>query len=205
MMGHASSCIVPCATVIVLETARLVLRRLRPDDLDALFALYRDPETRRYFPDGTRTLDETHEELSWFLNGYPRDPRLGLWATLDKATGAFIGRCGLLPWTIDGRDEVEVAYLLDRAYWGRGLASEAARGIVHHAFVSLDVARLISLVDPANVASQRVAMNAGMRWAGETDDADDGREPARIYAVTREEHALGDDGSIAAPSSSTVR
>ncbi len=188
MMGHASPSArraSPSPTLIVMETVRLVLRRLRPDDLDALAALYRDPEIRRYFPDGTRTREETEEELTWFLNGHPRDPRLGLWATIDKATGAFIGRCGLLPWTIEGRPEVEVAYLLDRAYWGRGLASEAARAIVHHAFTVLDVVRLISLVDPANVASQRVATSAGMCWTGELDASDEGA-PARVYAVTRE-------------------
>ncbi len=181
------------ATVIVLETARLVLRRLVVDDLDALSALYRDPEIRRHFPDGTRTRDETLEELTWFLNGHPRDPRLGLWATVEKGTGAFIGRCGLLPWTIEGRHEVEVAYLLDRAYWGRGLASEAARGIVQHAFAVLDVARLIALVDPANVASQRVATSAGMRWSGELDASDEGA-PARVYAVTREAFDRARDG-----------
>jgi RimJ/RimL family protein N-acetyltransferase len=43
----------------VLETERLVLRRLRPADLEPLHALYRDPEIRRYYPDGTRTLEET--------------------------------------------------------------------------------------------------------------------------------------------------
>ncbi len=102
----------------ILETARLVFRRLTLDDLDALFALYRDPETRQDFPEGTLTFEETKEELEWFLNGHPDHPELGLWATIYKETGAFIGRCGLLPWKIDGREEVEVAYLLDKAYWG---------------------------------------------------------------------------------------
>jgi ribosomal-protein-alanine N-acetyltransferase len=104
--------------VPILETQRLLLRHLRPEDLQSLYALYRDPEIRRYFPDGTRTLSETKEELEWFLNGHPRHPELGLWATVEKETGAFVGRCGLLPWTIDGRPEVELAYLIDKARWG---------------------------------------------------------------------------------------
>jgi ribosomal-protein-alanine N-acetyltransferase len=60
----------------ILETPRLVLRHFEPSDLDALFALYRDLEIRRYFPDGTRTLEETKRELDWFLHGHPRRPEL---------------------------------------------------------------------------------------------------------------------------------
>ncbi len=45
--------------MFILETERLLLRRLAPEDLDALYALYRDPEIRRYFPEGTLTYEET--------------------------------------------------------------------------------------------------------------------------------------------------
>ncbi len=102
----------------ILETNRLILRRLLPSDLDSLYALYSDPEVRRYFPEGTLTYDETKEELEWFLNGHPAHPELGLWATILKENNQFIGRCGLLPWTIDGRAEVDVAYLIAKEYWG---------------------------------------------------------------------------------------
>jgi RimJ/RimL family protein N-acetyltransferase len=109
----------------ILETNRLILRHLLPDDLDSLYALYRDPDVSKYIPDAPRTYEETREELEWFMNGHPRHPELGLWATIHKETGKFIGRCGLLPWTIDGQNEVEVAYLIDKAYWGLGLESRA--------------------------------------------------------------------------------
>lgn len=71
------------------------------------------------------SLEGTKEELEWFLNAHPTYPELGLWATLLKGTGrretgAFIGRCGLLPWTLEGRHEVEVAYLLDKGVSGSG-------------------------------------------------------------------------------------
>ncbi len=170
----------------VLRTERLTLRRLRPGDLEPLAALYADPEIRRYFPEGTRTREETREELEWFLEGHPRRPELGLWATVLTATGAFLGRCGLLPWTIEGRDEVEVAYLLDKAYWGRGLATEAARGIVRHAFGDLGLVRLIALVDPANERSRRVAERAGMRIERRVDGIDGDGIPTLIYALERD-------------------
>jgi ribosomal-protein-alanine N-acetyltransferase len=146
----------------VLETERLLLRLLTTGDLDHLAALYRDPDVRRYFPEGTLTYDQTREELQWTITVHYRRHGFGLWATVLKETGAFVGRCGLLSAEIDGRPEVEVAYLLDRGHWGRGLGSEAARGIVDHAFASLPVDRLVSMFEPANRASRGVATAVGM-------------------------------------------
>jgi len=167
----------------VVETARLVLRDLTPDDLEALAALYADPEIRRYFPDGVRTFEETRAELAWIIDVYYGRYGYGLWATVLKETGTFIGRCGLLPWEIDGRTEVEVAYLLDKRYWGRGLATEAARAIVDHAFATLPVDRLICMVDPENAASRGVAVKVGMTMLW--DDYVDEYGPAHVYAIQR--------------------
>jgi [ribosomal protein S5]-alanine N-acetyltransferase len=70
--------------MIVIETGRLLLRHLLPSDLDDLFALYRDPEIRRYFPDGTRTYEQTRDELDHFVRGIPDHPQLGLWDASQK-------------------------------------------------------------------------------------------------------------------------
>ncbi|MBA3468846.1 MAG: GNAT family N-acetyltransferase [Herpetosiphonaceae bacterium] len=156
--------------MIILETPRLLLRRLVPSDLDALFRLYSDPEIRQYFPEGTLSYADTQEELEWFLNGHPRHPELGLWATIHRATNQFIGRCGLLPWTIEGTHEVEVAYLLDKAYWGQGLGFEAAQAILEYGFEQLQLSRLICLVDHGNQASIAVARKLGMVLEKEGED-----------------------------------
>lgn len=168
----------------ILESERLIMRHLVPDDLDELFTLYRDPETRRYFPDGTLTYEETKEELEWFLHGHPDQPQLGLWATIHKESGRFIGRCGLLPWTIEGQGEVEVAYLLGKAYWRQGLGSEAAQAIAQYAFEQLGLSRLICLITPGNEASVKVATNIGMALEKEIVDE---FGPALVYAMTRPE------------------
>jgi ribosomal-protein-alanine N-acetyltransferase len=164
----------------VLETERLLLRHLEHRDLDALAALYADEEIRRYFPEGTLTRAQTEDELNWFLHGHPERPELGLWATIEKQTGAFVGRCGLLPWTLDGRPEVEVAYLLAKPYWGRGLATEAARGIIRHARQNLHLSRLVCLIDAGNAASIRVAERIGMRFEREMEDE---HGPFLLYAT----------------------
>lgn len=168
--------------MVIVETPRVILRRLERGDLGALTALYADPEVRRYFPEGTLSAAETEEELEWFLNGHPDFPQLGLWATIEKVSGKFIGRCGLLPWTIEGSDEVEVAYLLDRRWWGKGLASEAARALVAYGFNTLKLPRLIALIDEANIASMLVAEAAGLRF---DRVADVGGAPCQIFLVRR--------------------
>jgi len=156
--------------VVILETPRLVLRRLEPRDLDALFLLYCDPEIRRYFPDGTRTFEETKQELEWFQHGHPAFPQLGLWATVERASGTFLGRCGLLPWEIQGKPEVELAFLIDKSRWGEGLATEAASNIIDYARSQLGLSRLICLITPGNVASVRVAEKVGMSFEREHED-----------------------------------
>ena len=176
----------------VLETDRLILRPLTVDDLDGLATMYADAEVRRHFPEGTLTRDETREELEWIVDVYYRRYGYGLWATVLRETGTLIGRCGLLPWAVvPGRPggltleaapedpteatriEVEVAYLLAREHWHRGLGSEAARAIVTYAFRTLRLPRLICLVDPGNEASLRVAANAGFVPVGDVHIGDD--------------------------------
>lgn len=167
---------------IIFETKRLLLRHLVLSDLDDLFALYSDLDVVRYIPDAPRTLEEAREELEWFTNGHPRFPNLGLWATIYKETGQFIGRCGLLPWTIDGKDEVEIAFALSKAYWGQGLATEVAQALVQYGFEHLRVSRLICVIDHDNKASINVATRIGMTFekVGEDD-----KGPFLVYAMNR--------------------
>jgi ribosomal-protein-alanine N-acetyltransferase len=166
----------------ILETERLILRHLIPDDLDDLFALYSDPQVRRYFPEGTLTCEQTREELEWFLSYYPEHPELGLWATIHKQTNNFIGRCGLLTWTIDQCDEVEIAYMLAKAYWRQGLGTEAAQAIRDYGFEQLQLSRLICLIDRDNQASIGVAGKIGMTFEKEGRD-DQG--PFLLYSIAK--------------------
>ena len=150
----------------VIETERLLLRHLTLDDLADLYAFYQDDGVRQFIPDAPRNLAETEEELLAILGDYGRCG-FGLWATIDRETGAFIGRCGLIPWTIKGREEVEVAFALTPAFWGRGLATEAARAIIQYGLEHLHLPRLICLMLPENLASIRVGFKTGMNLSGE--------------------------------------
>jgi len=171
---------------IILETYRLILRHLTMEDLENLFSLYQDPEIRRYFPEGVLSYEDTKEELEWHMNGHPRHPELGLWATIHKETGKFIGRCGLLPWEIDGKLEIEIAYLLNKSFWHQGLATEAANGIMKYAFEKLNLSRLICLIEPDNIPSQKVAERIGMKLERKVDGIDGDNFPTLIYAINRQ-------------------
>jgi [ribosomal protein S5]-alanine N-acetyltransferase len=146
-------------TDVVLETERLLLRRLRESDLDALAAIYADPAVTQFLG-GTRTREDTRARLGWMIAATDGQG-FGLWATL-RADGTLIGRCGILNQDVEGRLEHEIAYLLGSRWWGKGYATEAAAATRDHARLRLGFDRLISLIDPENIASQAVALRIGM-------------------------------------------
>lgn len=156
--------------LIIVQTPRTILRKLREDDLDELSRLYADSDIRRFFPEGVLSRAETKQELDWYLNGgWPEHPELGLWATIHREADRFIGRCGLIPWTIDNRVEIEIAYLIAKDFWRQGLATEVAAAIVQHAFTHLRLTRLIALIDRDNIASARTAQSIGLRFEREVE------------------------------------
>ncbi len=148
--------------MIAPETDRLLFRPLDRDDLDALAAIEADPEVMRYFPSGPRTRAETARDLDRCI-ALQAAHGFSLWATIDRATGLLIGRCGLLPQSLGGRNEVEVAYMIARHRWGLGLATEAARALRDHAFGPLGLDRLVSIIHRDNLGSRRVAEKAGLK------------------------------------------
>jgi len=149
-----------------LETPRLLIRRLEPGDVDALVALWTDPEVTRYVG-GPREPAKLRAGLEADAAA-PAAPAMDLWTVVEKASGRVVGNCGLLEKTVDGQAEVELAYVLARSAWGHGYATEAAAAVCRYAFETLSLRRLVSLVDPPNAASLRVAARLGMRLKGET-------------------------------------
>ena len=150
----------------VLETDRLVLRQLTLADADSLLGIFSDPETMRYYP-GTKDREETFAWIQWNLKSYA-ERGFGLWVVLLKDSREFVGQCGLI-WQpdVDSRNETEIGYLFLRKYWNRGLATEAALECRDYGFKTLKLERLVSLIDPENRPSRRVAEKVGMRMEKE--------------------------------------
>jgi RimJ/RimL family protein N-acetyltransferase len=145
-----------------LETARLLMRPVADDDLDAIAALYADADVMRYIGlRGPLTYEQTRERVAFMVDHW-RKHGFGMWSLRLKDGGEFVGRCGLR--TMDNTTEIELGYTLARAFWGRGYATEASRAVVRHAFDTLKLKRLVAIADPANTASVNVMKKLGMAF-----------------------------------------
>lgn len=166
----------------ILETSRVILRELRPDDVDALALVLSDAETMRFYP---APFDRTGVEGWIFRNRarYQKDGH-GLWAMILKSSGELIGDCGLTVQNIDGANEIEIGYHVRREHWGQGLATEAARACRALGFARLPVERIVSIIRPANLSSRRVAEKNGMTVWKEVMWHD---LPHLVYAIRREQ------------------
>ncbi|MET8258381.1 GNAT family N-acetyltransferase [Micromonospora sp. NPDC005553] len=167
-----------------LRTARLLLRRMRSDDLDGFAAVNAQPEVMRYIHHG-RTLDRaaTAERVATYQRHWD-EHGFGLYAVEISETGELAGFTGLavpsfLPEIMPA---VEIGWRLGRAYWGRGLATEAAQAVVAHTRATLDLRRLVSIHVVGNEASARVMVKLGMSLERETVQPDTGRQ-VRVYAM----------------------
>ena len=146
-----------------LVTDRLVLRAFRDSDLDAYAAMVADPAVSRYLGRG-EVLDRVGAwyQMAMFaghlaLRGY------GLWAAEEKGSGVLVGRIGL--WNPEGWPGLEVGWMLAPPFWGRGLATEGGRAALDFAFTHLGVEEVISVINPDNTASIRVAERLGETYA----------------------------------------
>ncbi len=145
-----------------LETERLLMRPITEGDLDDVAALYANPDVMRYIGlRGPLTREQTAERVA-FMADHWRRHGFGMWSLRLKDGGAFVGRCGLR--YLDNTTEVELGYTLAKAHWGRGLATEASRAVVRHAFDLLKLGRLVAIADPANTASVNVMKKLGMTF-----------------------------------------
>jgi len=146
--------------VTVIETERLQLRPMDAADADDLLLIFSDPEAMRYYP-STKGRAEAEGWIRWNQGSYDKHG-FGLWVATLRETGGFAGQCGLVRQEVEGRPEVEIGYLFLRRLWGQGLATEAARACRDYGLDVLGQRRLVSLIDPGNAASRRVAEKVGM-------------------------------------------
>ena len=167
--------------VPVLETERLLLRPWRDDDLDAYAAMCADPEVMRHMGDGGSTLrrDDAWRQMAMFV-GHWQLRGFGMWALEERDTRRFIGRVGLH--RPEGWPGLEVGWMLARDTWGLGYATEAGRVSLTYAWEVVGADHVISVIEPENAASVRVAERLGETREGTFDL--DGLE-VLIYGIDR--------------------
>lgn len=183
-----------------VETSRLRLRMFEPSDLDALCGMTRDPEVMRYIGYGHTLLrEETRANLTNIISAFRRRG-FGRWALVLKETGALVGYCGLS----SGNEEVgvELAYMLKRDVWGRGLALEAGRACLRYGFERLGLQSVAGLTRRDNHRSRRVLERLGMSFVCDAQfygldcvhysvARDDWRDDGSLFRVKSGEKAVG--------------
>jgi hypothetical protein len=153
--------------MLITQTPRLILRQFHLDDAEAMNAIFGDADVMR-FGDGPQSPQWVRSWIASSVNEYYSRWGFGSWAVVDKVTSAVIGYCGLSRFPDRcAPGEAEIGFRLARASWGHGFATEAALAVRDHAFDVLNLPRLIALIDPANIASIRVAEKLGFRFERE--------------------------------------
>ena len=169
-----------------LETERLYLRELTPDDFQALYAVLADSDIMQHYP---YTFDEARVR-NWIVRNMERYRvfGFGLWAVVLKETGEMIGDCGRTMQNINGSIKPEIGYHINKKHQRNGYAKEATRKCRDWAFQNTPFNIIYSYMKKANIASAATAMANGMRRVDEFTDAEN--EATMVYAITRDEWAL---------------
>ena len=133
----------------------------REEDFEDYARITSDSLVMRYVGGRALSRDEAWRSLGYLL-GHWRIRGFGLWAAEEKATGEMVGRIGL--YRPEGWPGLEVGWLVDRARWGEGFATEGGAASVAWAFEEIGAKKVISVIDPGNAPSIRVAEKLGERF-----------------------------------------
>lgn len=149
-----------------LLTPRLRLREFHPADWPDVHEYTADPEVFRYLPSDAGTTADAHALIQWCREQAQVEPRLMYDLAVElTAEHKVIGWCRLA-WREDELRQGEIAYLLNRHYWGQGLATELARELLRYGFEGLNAHRIFATARPANRGSWRVLEKVGMQREG---------------------------------------
>lgn len=153
--------------MITLETERLILRMFRESDAEAYAAICADAEVMRFLGDGKAMTEFEAWRSMAFLVGHWTLLGYGHFALEEKSSGRLVGRTGFL--NPAGWPGFELGWTLGREFWGHGYATEGANRALRYAFEDMDRNHVISLIDPNNTGSIRVAERLGEKVEGTTE------------------------------------
>jgi ribosomal-protein-alanine N-acetyltransferase len=173
-----------------IETDRLLLRKMRLEDAEAVFAYASDPEVTRYVTwDTHHSIEDSRAFLELTVESYANGGEAG-WGIVYKGDLRFVGTCGLVNWSRE-HARAELGYVLSGRYWGRGLMTEAVGAMIRFGFWRMGLNRIEARCVAENAASARVMEKAGMvhegtlrkreRLKGEYRDME-------VYSILRREY-----------------
>lgn len=167
--------------IVNIQTERLILRELVPDDFDALYSVLADSDIMQHYP---YTFDDKRVR-NWIERNIERYRILGfgLWAVCLKDTGEMIGDCGLTMQNIGGTIKPEIGYHIRKDMQRKGFAKEAASAVRDWTFHNTTFCEIYSYMKYTNEPSAKTAMSWGCRFVNEYEDAEN--EITRVYAITK--------------------
>jgi ribosomal-protein-alanine N-acetyltransferase len=145
----------------MLETTRLILRPFTENDVDAVFALRNDAEMMRFIRPPQKHRRETENWVNLVSSRWQSE-KIGIGAIVEKQSRLLIGWCGL--WRLTETGEIELGYAIAKEFWGKGMATEAARRFLEYGFNELNIEKIASVARPENMPSRRVMEKTGMHF-----------------------------------------
>lgn len=172
-------------TEYVIETEQLGLREITMRDFDIWHRILSDSETMQYYP---RPFDEDRTK-SWIERNieYYKKYGFGLWGVILKETGEFIGDCGITLQNIykDGNLLPEIGFHIDKRFWRKGYASQAAKACLNYVFQNTSYDEIYCYQKWINIPSRKTAEKIGMSLRKEyTDEVN---TKTTVYSVRRTE------------------
>lgn len=179
--------------VTIAVTERLIIRELTVDDIRSMYKIYQNPEVRKYVDDIDDYLEVEVEKHKAYIKNVYGFYGYGLWGVFSKDKQTLIGRCGIQNREVDGKNEIEIAYLLDYNHWGVGYAIECTSAALHYAFCHMEIPRIVAVIDIMNERSNKLAEKLGMTIEKEIKH---NYRPCYLYVLNRDEY-VGRQGELA--------
>ncbi len=165
----------------MLETDRIILRPMKKEDVEPIFAMRSDADVMRFIRAPAIKRSEAENWVNLVSSRWA-DEKIGFCSLIEKQSGKFLGWCGL--WHLQETGEIEVGYAIAKEFWRKGYAAEAAEALLKYGFEKLNLNKIVAVAFPENKASQRVMRKLGMSYdyTGEFYERD-----LVHYSITREE------------------
>lgn len=174
----------------VLETERLLLRKVTLDDVEDIFAYGSIEEVTRYVTwDAHRTLSDTKEFVQFILNQYENNKQVAPWGIEFKENGRLIGTINFVAWQ-PKHHSAELGYVLSPDYWGKGITTEATKKVIEYGFEEMDLIRIQARCFLENIGSSRVMEKAGMTFEGISRKAafiKGKHQDLKVYSILKDE------------------
>lgn len=164
---------------LTFESERILFRPLTEDDLDIEIELWTDPDVARFITGKAATEDEVAAQMAT-VTRRGGGGCIGIWCLIDRSSHQKLGHAVLLPLPVEEEDtdwnllngddipdgDIEIGYVLKKAAWGKGYATEACKRLLQFAFEETQLDEIVATTDPDNTASQRVLEKSGLIYQG---------------------------------------